>query len=176
MVAAKASVKELSEENTSGTAVLEQGTRVHVLDEKDGWSRIQYVKEDKTLQAASRHLCMGRKPGHSRYQLVLIADSLVARDRITRIRLHRASLMEQQLQTRWQITGQKTLMHQQPRECLLIVQLLAMDRLLPRLEHRLTADRQGKNAAVLQAGISFQAELPIPDRVISKIQIMRKGT
>ena len=85
------------------------------------------------------------------------------------------SVMEQQLQTRWQITGQKTLMHQQPRECLLIVQLLAMDRLLPRLEHRLTADRQGKNTAVLQAGISFQAELPIPDRVIPKIQIMRKG-
>lgn len=53
VVAAKASVKEISEEKAEETYVLEQCQRVRVLDEKNGWSRIQFVNKEGTLAEGS---------------------------------------------------------------------------------------------------------------------------
>ena len=53
VVAAKASVKEISEEKAEEIYVLEQCQRVRVLDEKNGWSRIQFVNKEGTLAEGS---------------------------------------------------------------------------------------------------------------------------
>ena len=53
VVAAKASVKEISEEKAEEIYVLEQCQRVRVLDEKNGWSRIQFINKEGTLEEGS---------------------------------------------------------------------------------------------------------------------------